>query len=229
MMMPPQSQGPHSPGLSGNWRAWQCNNCFVWNDLLHLHCLNCNSPRRPNNLVGNLTIMNPASQGSHSRSDRAFRVWVVISLLLIVSILVVSILHSTFPSSASSPAPSYGHRGGDTLYKAEWLNPADDYLLSSNGRYELRFQRDGNLVEYDHGDHNKPLWASNTANKGATIAKLQLDGNFVIYAAKSGYALFATSTNLSRHGTSGNRLVMRNDAAIVIYDEKGQVLWQARP
>ncbi|MFK7972526.1 MAG: RICIN domain-containing protein [Bacteroidia bacterium] len=51
-------------------------------------------------------------------------------------------------------------------------------IMSSNRRYSLRFQSDGNLVFFDQ--NGRSLWDAGTSQKG-DICVLQLDGNLVVY------------------------------------------------
>lgn len=74
----------------------------------------------------------------------------------------------------------------DTLRSDEKLGP-DECLRSSNGKYVLFMQGDGNLVLYfldasSGADKLYPMWQSGTAGHPGSIAWMQGDGNFVIYA-----------------------------------------------
>ena len=118
--------------------------------------------------------------------------------------------------------------GGDHMYRGGWFDDVGDYLLSANGRYQLIFQTDGNLVEYDLGQSGHPaLWASHTTfgdtcwgcGQGQ-IARMQTDGNFVIYDS-SNHALFATNTV-----GSGYELIIGNNSNVVIDNSGGGIVWQ---
>ena len=92
------------------------------------------------------------------------------------------------------------------------------YLTSTNGRYTLILQRDGNLVLY-RVSPRAPLWDSETDGDVATRATLQGDGNFVVYAPDR--ALWAT-------GTDGERVayaVLQNDGNFVLYRPNGSAAW----
>ncbi len=91
-------------------------------------------------------------------------------------------------------------------------------IVSSNSRYRLVYQGDGNLVLYDDVDRVVP-WASNTGGTSPSQALMQSDGNFVIYTAPSGVA-WATGTSNS----SGAYLQLQNDSNLVIY-HNGQPIW----
>jgi hypothetical protein len=68
----------------------------------------------------------------------------------------------------------YWGRLPDMLIGAMWVSDTDGL-----GEQSLAVQNDGNLVLYRDG---KPVWASNTPGKtGHLFARLQDDGNFVLY------------------------------------------------
>ena len=84
----------------------------------------------------------------------------------------------------------------------------------------LVFQGDGNLVLYrESGTDWEPVWASNTAGKGANSLSFQGDGNLVLYA--SGHPVWASNTA----GRNGTRLVLQDDLNLVLYDNNGKPLW----
>jgi hypothetical protein len=66
----------------------------------------------------------------------------------------------------------------DVLRAGESLG-IDQKLTSSNGKYTLIMQGDGNLVLY--AESNTPVWATRTQDSGAVRASLQDDGNLVLY------------------------------------------------
>ncbi|ATP29486.1 D-mannose binding lectin [Chromobacterium violaceum] len=90
----------------------------------------------------------------------------------------------------------------------------NEYLLSTNGAYQLILQSDGNLVLYRMANHH-PLWASNTNGKDAMRAIMQTDGNFVLYDFH-GKPLWASGTN----GKPGCFVTMQDDGNLVIYEPK---------
>jgi hypothetical protein len=67
------------------------------------------------------------------------------------------------------------------------LYRASGELVWNNGKPStgglLKMQTDGNLVSYDGA--NRPIWASNTANKPGSVLAIQNDGNVVVYKADS--------------------------------------------
>jgi hypothetical protein len=90
-------------------------------------------------------------------------------------------------------------------------------LTSSNGRYQMLFQSDGNLVVYAAG--GRVVWASSSyAPGGAFVA--QSDGNLVIYSA-SGAPVWA-----SRTASAASTLVMQDDGNLVDYSATaGAAVW----
>ena len=95
-------------------------------------------------------------------------------------------------------------------------------LTSSNGRYRLVCQVDGNLVLYDDVDRTVP-WSNGTAGTAAGQAVLQADGNFVVYDAKV-IGIWSTGTA----GNSNAFLALQSDGNLVLYGANGQPLWVAR-
>src|SRR5207247_6836956 len=86
---------------------------------------------------------------------------------------------------------------GDRLVGGEWLAS----LTSSDGRFRLVYQADGNVVEYQG---STALWATYTFGPGYAV--MQQDGNFVVYTPDS---VPKWSTNTWGH--PGAYLVMQND------------------
>lgn len=103
------------------------------------------------------------------------------------------------------------------------LRPEDlladsDELRRGNAR--LVMQGDGNLVIYRNGQAS---WSSNThGNPGAT-ARMQYDGNLVVYAA-NGQPLWSTRT----HDHGGAQARLSADGNLVVH-HKGATLWQTAP
>src|SRR5215208_92052 len=60
---------------------------------------------------------------------------------------------------------------------------AGESLTSAEGRYELAYQTDGNLVLYD-GATGVALWWTGTVGEVPGEAVMQGDGNFVVYNAE---------------------------------------------
>lgn len=91
-------------------------------------------------------------------------------------------------------------------------------LKSTNGKYTLVLQVDGNLVTYD--SQGKALWSSNTMGSGATECVMQEDGNLVLNDA-DGRVVWATNTD----GYNKTKLVIQNDGNLVIYNDRGLAVW----
>lgn len=125
---------------------------------------------------------------------------------------------ATDTARAASTGPSAaGHKAnpGETL-------GVDEPLRSPNGRYELIFQSDGNLVLYKtySGYPRRALWASGTAGRTAAVCILQGDGNLVLYAP-SGGVLWSSETP----GNPGSTLFVQDDGNVVIRRGDSSSAW----
>jgi LysM repeat protein len=113
----------------------------------------------------------------------------------------------------------------DVLRAGESLG-IDQKLTSSNGKYTLIMQGDGNLVLY--AESNTPVWATRTQGKGAIRASLQDDGNLVLYT-KEEERRFRRDVPVAvwASQTSGEnvRLILQDDRDLVIYTADGRALW----
>ena len=113
----------------------------------------------------------------------------------------------------------------DVLRAGESLG-IDQKLTSSNGKYSLIMQGDGNLVLYT--ESNTPVWATRTEGSGAIRASLQDDGNLVLYTKEverrfrrdEPVAVWASQTSGEKV-----RLVLQDDRNLVIYTADGRALW----
>ncbi|MDH6113511.1 hypothetical protein P3T36_001610 [Kitasatospora sp. MAP12-15] len=85
----------------------------------------------------------------------------------------------------------------------------------------LTMQPDGNLV-LAAANSPIPLWASGTFGHPGAIAKMQSDGNFVIYDTNNN-ALWSTVTN----GNSGSTIALQSDHNLVVYSATGSPLWNS--
>ncbi|MFC9352939.1 NlpC/P60 family protein [Arthrobacter sp. NPDC057013] len=85
---------------------------------------------------------------------------------------------------------------------------ANASLLSTDGRFRLIMQGDGNLVVYGP---NGALWDTKTTGAG-NWAVMQGDGNLVVYTA-AGKSLWGSGTD----GFGASTLVMQNDGNLVVY------------
>jgi hypothetical protein len=98
---------------------------------------------------------------------------------------------------------------GDMLYPGEELKKGDN-LTSANGRYQLIFQRDGNLVLY--GPRNRALWSSNTQGRPVEKCIMQKEGNLVLYLP-GGQPIWDSRT----YRFPGSFLWLQNDGNVVLY------------
>jgi hypothetical protein len=105
---------------------------------------------------------------------------------------------------------------GQTLTAGQWR-------ISTNGRYRLDMQFDGNLVLYDEQQNHKPVFESRTGNNPGAFARLQTDGNLVILAP-SGRVLFHTATG----GQPVKHLAVQGDGNLVLFSTSGQPIWWSR-
>lgn len=80
---------------------------------------------------------------------------------------------------------------GDTIVGLNELYP-DESLLSTNGKYRLLFQFDGNLVIYAN-DGREAIWSAGSdgvcsSNGGGGVAQLRRDGNLVVYCKNGAFS-----------------------------------------
>jgi hypothetical protein len=94
----------------------------------------------------------------------------------------------------------------------------NERITSSDGRFKLVYQGDGNLVLYRQDW--TPIWWSGTQGPDYRNALMQSDGNFVLY--------HSDGTPYWSSGTVGNSdawLMVQNDGNVVIYSASGSPLW----
>lgn len=104
----------------------------------------------------------------------------------------------------------------DTLESGEGL-AAGQKRVSTDGRFQLEYQSDGDLVLSFLGVG--PLWSSGTKSAPGA-AQMQGDGNLVVYDA-NGTPLWASDTA----GNEGAKLVLQNDGNAVMYNGSGTPIW----
>ncbi len=114
----------------------------------------------------------------------------------------------------------------DGIDPGEWLFVGDT-RVSTNGRFLLRLQNDGNLVVEDNDDPPAPpIWSSGTAGHPNAGALMQEDGNFIIFGDRSADDLQATVVfKTQTAGHDGAVLTIRNDGALVVESPTGAVLF----
>jgi len=117
--------------------------------------------------------------------------------------------------------PSGPNAQGDVMQPGEVLNP-NQAINSTNGRYTLVYQGDGNLVLYKNypNGNRKWLWDSSTDGRPAGVCIMQGDGNLVIYGLDGEY-IWDTSTD----GNANSRLIVQDDGNIVIYRPDNVPIW----
>jgi hypothetical protein len=102
-----------------------------------------------------------------------------------------------------------------------------DSLTSSNGRYQLILQSDGNLVIYDLQENHLAVWSSGTNGKAVSKALMQDDGNFVIYGNPTALnplnPLWATNTANQPDAF----LVLQDDGSLIVVRQIREALWSA--
>lgn len=113
----------------------------------------------------------------------------------------------------------------DVLRAGESLG-IDQKLTSSNGKYTLIMQGDGNLVLYT--ESNTPVWSTSTPGSGAVRASLQDDGNLVLYTKEVERRFrrdVAVAVWASQTRGENVRLILQDDRNLVIYTSDGRELW----
>ncbi|MGS2716853.1 SpvB/TcaC N-terminal domain-containing protein [Eionea flava] len=109
----------------------------------------------------------------------------------------------------------------DRLLRGEQLGP-DSILESSNCRYRLHMQLDGNLVL--RNQHNTPLFDTKTAGQGRSYFEFQSsDRNLVIYRSNGSGASWAPSPSIA-HNT-GTQLILQEDGNLVLRRADNSVVW----
>ncbi|MFF5711811.1 FG-GAP-like repeat-containing protein [Streptomyces sp. NPDC012756] len=96
----------------------------------------------------------------------------------------------------------------------------------TSGASKLVMQSDGDLVLSTHG---KRVWATHTAGHTGAVARMQGDGNLVVYSVDGSTTLWESGTADQRDGYA----VLHGRGVLVIYNAIGQGQWtsgtQSRP
>jgi beta-glucosidase/6-phospho-beta-glucosidase/beta-galactosidase/lysophospholipase L1-like esterase len=127
------------------------------------------------------------------------------------------------------PKPFYSIGDGimtDRLQEGQQLN-SNDKLVSSNGRYILWMQPDGNLVLYhDWIDASTAYWATDTwgqpDNERPTYALMQKDAHFVLYDVND-VPRWASGT--WGPGYVAPYIVLQDDGNLVIFHDGTRPVW----
>ncbi|GAB3849597.1 beta-1,3-glucanase family protein [Dactylosporangium cerinum] len=136
-----------------------------------------------------------------------------------------SLVHDGDPRAAGiimSPFGAGNPGTGNQLQAGQRLT-AGQSLTSTNGRFRLSMQTDGNLVIYDGAS---PIWATGTwnlpADRRPTRVDMQADGNLVLYNDANQAAWASGSWGSGRVNPF---VEMQNDGNLVIYHNGRNPLW----
>lgn len=88
----------------------------------------------------------------------------------------------------------------------------------SGGQGALIMQSDGNLVLYNARNKFPLWWTLDATGPGAKVARMQTDGNFVVYG---GQKIWSSNTA----GNPGAYLEVQSDGNMVIYTKDRRALW----
>ena len=110
---------------------------------------------------------------------------------------------------------------GDIVYPSldagQVLAP-DQSVSSPDGKFQLVYQRDGNLVLYD--SDRVRAWSSETEGETAGRAMMEADGDFAIYDA-GGSQVWSAGTG----SHPGSYLIVQNDGHLAVYAPGYIALW----
>lgn len=110
----------------------------------------------------------------------------------------------------------------NTLRDGQRLYPNQD-IWSSDRRYRLVYQGEGNLVVYD--THKQPAfacWHSETNGLSVGFFQMQTDGNAVVYDAET-QPVWDSKTS----GIPGCYLEMQTDGNLVVYASPRTPVWDS--
>lgn len=109
----------------------------------------------------------------------------------------------------------------DQLRPGETLKPGE-FLVSSQGRYMLLYQPDGNLVLYQ-GAMEHPVWDSDTRGESPGRTEMQDDGNLVVYNVDN-QAVWSSDTF-----RDSSVLILQDDGHLLINSPDTGVVWDCCP
>jgi beta-glucanase (GH16 family) len=136
--------------------------------------------------------------------------------------MVVDYVSVSQSGGGSNPPPPPPPGGSNQLTSGQRLSGGQE-LVSSNGRFHLKMQTDGNLVIYDG---SSAIWATGTwnlpADRKPTRADMQADGNLVLYNDANQAAWASGSWGSGRINPF---LEMQDDGNLVIYHNGTNSLW----
>ena len=164
---------------------------------------------------GNLVIYDEASTPKWSSNTAGMKA-TTLSLQNDGNLVMYSPSGAVWASNTDVFAETRSYVGSDLSSGKNMV--AGSYLRSSDWRYYLTMQNNGNLVLSTAGNTNT-LWQSGTGGKGATLASMQSDGNLVLYGPKG--AIWASNTN---NGKKTN-LSLQTDGNLVMYSSSSRPIW----
>lgn len=130
------------------------------------------------------------------------------------------VLSSAAPSSTpSAAAPALSTSSGTSALNSGSTLSKDDYLISSDGRSVLAFQRNGNLALYANF---KLVWETGSLGSNANQVSMRSDGSLAVLDSNN-QALWTSGTS----GNSGAHLSLQNDGNLVIYSSSNSTLWSS--
>ena len=166
--------------------------------------------------------------GDRSGLQRALQAVLSASLVLaLLAAVGAQAAGATSGLSESAASESSSNDAGDaassTMMPGESLS-AGESISSPNGRYELAFQHDGNLVLYDTSGPT-PLWDSRTVGHSDRTLIMQPDGNLVLYELP--VTPFDALWHSRTYDWPGAFLTVHDDGTMTIGHSDGRVLWTA--
>ena len=164
--------------------------------------------------------------GDRSGLQRALQAVLSASLVLaLLAAVGAQAAGATSGLSESAASESSSNDAGDaassTMMPGESLS-AGESISSPNGRYELAFQHDGNLVLYDT-DGFLARWDSRTVGQSDRTLIMQPDGNLVLYELP--VTPFDALWHSRTYDWPGAFLTVRDDGTMTIGHTDGRVLW----
>ncbi|RKP50621.1 hypothetical protein [Trinickia fusca] len=114
------------------------------------------------------------------------------------------------------------------LFAGQKLLPGQ-CIRSSDGRFELDMQKDGNLVEYDLTTH-VAVWDSKTDNSEATVAVMQKDGNLVLDKVDPDTMCVTGKNAVWSSHTDGNDnafLTLQPSGELTVESSSASTLWHS--
>ncbi|WP_052732677.1 hypothetical protein [Hymenobacter terrenus] len=84
------------------------------------------------------------------------------------------------PQPAAPKTQVTADASGESQLRTNETLTSEQFLITSDGKYRLVMQGDGNLVLYRTAD-NRALWNTGTQGNPGARCIMQSDGNFVVY------------------------------------------------